>query len=151
MAEAGLRFLALLATDERGPQVGDALDEFCGPTHDGFVVGIVSLLNVAGAMLSTVDGEPGTWGFEMATPFGPAPVPASTSWAARFVTAAMNGDHDTAFALWYGAASEDAQADQAKDLSKMAIPLLTHAVKTFLATGKQLDVTALSPWQGAKS
>lgn len=150
-AEAAMRFFAMLATDERGSEVADALDEFCGPSHEGFVVGIVTLLNVAGAMLSTVDGDRGTWGFEMSTPFGPAAVPASTTWAARFVTAAMNGDHDTAFSLWYGAATEAEQAKQAKDLATMAIPLLRHAVKGFLATGKQLDLAAMSPWEEVSS
>lgn len=154
-AEAGLRFLAMLATDTRGPEVADALDEFCGPTHDGFVVGMVTLLNTAGAMLSSADGIRGLWGFELApmamTPLGPAPIAAATSWAARFVTAAMNGDHAAAFALWYAVSSEEEQAAQAKELASMAIPLLAHSVKAFLAAGRQLDLESFSPWEVGSS
>lgn len=144
--QAGLAFLAALAANERGEHVGDLLDEFCGPGENGFVVGMVSLLNLAGAMLTTVSGEQGTWGFQLDTPFGRVDVGGPT-WAARFVTASMNGDHATAFGLWFSAATEEEQEEQARSLSALAVPLLAHATRQFLAAGQVLDLEALQPWE----
>lgn len=149
--EAALRFLAALAVDEPGDGLVEAMDEFMPPGDgDAFLVGIVTLLNVAGAMLSTVDGVVAPWGFDMVNTDGSpmAGVPPEHMWAARFIVAAMSGDHASAFDLAYVSAPLEVQERQARALNDMAIPLLRKAVRDFLATGRELNLAAMTPWAG---
>lgn len=147
--EAALRFLAALAVDEPGPSVLEAMDEFMPPGDgDAFLVGVVTLLNVAGAMLSTVDGVVSPWGFDMVSANG-APmgdVPPEHTWAARFITAAMSGDHASAFDLWFVPAPQEVQERQSRALTQMLLPLLRNAVRAFIATGRELNLAAMTPW-----
>ncbi len=144
--EAGLKFLAALAVDEPG-DLQASMDAFMPPGDpEAFIVGVVCLLNVAGAMLSTVDGVVAPWGFEMIHPLGEASIPEEQRWAARFVIACMNGDHASAFDLWYLPASREVQEKQAEALSTLVFPLLRKTVRGFVAAGKQLDEAALQPW-----
>lgn len=145
MGRAGMRFLAALATDS--PDVVESFDAFFGDDDpDRFVVGLVTLLNMSGALLTSASGVSGLWSFQLDTPLGQVPIEQSVSWAARFAVAAMNGDHATAFSLWHVACSESDAEAQSKHLSGIAIPLMRHAVREFIASGRKFDEAAMRPW-----
>lgn len=146
--ETAMEFLAALVTDER-EAAADRFDEFCGGSPQELMVGLSVLLALVGAMATTLDGNPGTWGFETTSRDG-EPVPAEVTWASQFITASMNGDYSTAYAVWHTPASADdleSVQKQADHLMGMAIPLMRDTTARFLKSGKTLDLTALSPWQ----
>ena len=144
--EAGIKFLAALAVNEPH-DLPASMDAFMPPGDpEAFIVGVVALLNVAGAMLSTVDGVVAPWGFEMLHPLGEAAIPEEQRWAARFVIACMNGDHASAFDLWHLPAPREVQEKQAEALSTLVFPLLRRTVRDFVAAGRKLDEAALQPW-----
>lgn len=141
-----LEFLAVLAANDsaavadRGRVFDALMDELDDPAK--FATMMYSLVFIANAMRTSAAGdkEPGTWTFEIHTPFGRVPVdnaPPAQRWVARWLIACMNGDSTAAFDLWFASAQTENQARESVALlGGVLIGFLTHSVRTFLDAGR---------------
>ncbi|WP_028472988.1 hypothetical protein [Nocardioides alkalitolerans] len=142
-AERSIEFLALLAGDDR--QELDAswrrLTALMTTPTEMHVV-LYGLIHVAGGMLDAIDDTPRALrGLVIESPLGPVPVeqaPPEVAWFGRYVIACMNGDGETAVALWFSQAPETQTEEVAMRQFDALMSWLRGIVRAFLASGQRL-------------
>lgn len=153
-SERALELLAALAVDspnaraDRSRVTHELMNTLDDPAK--FHTMLYALVWLAHCMRTSATGEAGktgktgdgVWTFEVHTPLGPVPVdqaPPAIRWMSRWLVACMNGDPDTAAALWFDSAQTEAQAAECMEaLAGPLLTFLTHSVRAFLAAGRPL-------------
>lgn len=156
-SEQALRFLGSLASDDRRLQLTELerlYDYMATPAemHTMFF----ALVQVAGGMWEAANGMSREfWTFEIQTPLGPIPVdsaPPAQRWFGRWLTASMNGDAETAAALWFTGGLSEAEVKATVDITVPGlIGFLTGTVRAFLAAGRPLTPEFLASLGGGGS
>ncbi len=149
-----LEFLATLAADDdehvaaRSRAWDDLMDKLDDPAK--FHTMLYALVWLAHCMRTSANGdtEPGTWTFELHTPFGRVPIDQAAPelrWVSRWLVACMNGDAGAAADLWFGTPASEAEVRACVDaLFGPLLAFLTHSVREFLDAGRPLVVPAMA-------
>lgn len=155
-SEQAIKFLAALASDDRARQRDELerLYEFMATPAEMHSM-FFAMVQMAGGMWEAANGlSREFWTFEIQTPFGPISVdhaPPAQRWFARWLTACMNGDADTAIALWFTSGMSDDEVKATVDITIPALlAFLRGTVREFLRAGRPLTPEFLASLGGGQ-